>query len=228
MCVKCIIFDLNDQEKIFIETEGPLEALPCYCRIPVVFSWKNKEYLLSQWGLPEDVIFLRNILIKALNNELQLHESITQDFRYLNNIFLEHNQERALDDNDDDYWLPCPGFVYPEDNCWFWIGMNYQVWRHRPWVTWMYNDKNGNIILEITPEYPYLFTNGKRKIKKPFQEWLKSYKPLVVRIVPVEVAVQWLEQANKIIAIIEQKWDKAKIEADDITKMRYEECPRNK
>ena len=46
----------------------------------------------------------------------------------------------------------------------------------------MYNDKDGNIIFEITPCYP----------------WNKDYKPAVQIMIPKERLEKWLPQAKKL------------------------------
>ena len=58
----------------------------------------------------------------------------------------------------------------------------------RPYYnSWLYNDKVGNIILEITPFYPWYYVNRRTCPERiPFKEWIKSYKPTVKTIIPKE------------------------------------------
>lgn len=226
-----IVFKLNNDEKFIVELDNYIEKLPCYCFIPIVFFIKQQGYVLSEWGLPEIVQPLRDNLVKAVNNEMQLHKSITQDIGYLENISFEYDNKQAeiADKIDEDYWQPHPDLMYTQDENFFsWIGNAYNIWGHGNLATWIYNDKQGNIVFEITPRYPGLFAEDKSGINISFEDWMKTYKPFVVRIISPEVAQQWIEQANKIIAYIEEKWANSEAEVGDNKKMVYEECPRNK
>jgi hypothetical protein len=226
-----IIFKLNNDEKFIVELDNYLEKLPCYCFIPVVFFIKQQGYVLSDWGLPEVVQDMRNSLVKALKNELQLHESISRDIGYLENINFDHDNKQAeiADQRNEDYWQPHPDLVYMQDGVFFfWVGSIYKIWGHHNLATWIYNDKQGNIIFEITPRYPGLFAEDKSVIKISFEEWMKTYKPFIVRIISPEVAHQWIEQADKVTTYIEEKWTKSEAKVGDSEKMVYEECPRNK
>ena len=66
-----IVFILNDDEKVVIDVENVLEIAPCCGQIPVFFCNNKQAYVLSVWAFPEDVVeYLKNSLIKVLNNEL--------------------------------------------------------------------------------------------------------------------------------------------------------------
>lgn len=226
-----IVFKLNNDERFIIELDDYLEKLPCYCLIPVVFFLNQQGYVLSEWGLPEVVQDMRNNLVKALRNELQLHPSITRDIGYLENINFDHDNKQAeiAEERNEDYWQPHTDLMYTQDGDFFsWVGNVYKIWGHDNLATWIYNDSQGNIIFEITQRYPGLFAEDKRSIHISFEEWMKTYKPFVVRIISPETAQQWIEQADKIITYIKEKWAKSEAEVGDSKKMVYEECLRNK
>lgn len=65
--------------------------------------------------------------------------------------------------------------------------------------SWLYNDKDGNIIFEITPFYPW---HGKTKKTNPekvsYKEWIKDYKPTLKTMIPKENLKQWIEQAKEL------------------------------
>src|SRR6185295_2879963 len=129
--------------------------------------------------LPDDIIAFRDLLSKGLKNELQLHPSITEDIGYLKNIMEKHNQQEFPDDK----WTKSSNLVYENDEYYsLWVGTQYLLWGHNDLKTWIYNDKTGNIILEVTPLYPDLFTEDKSTIKISYDVWIKSYKPFLIRI----------------------------------------------
>ena len=74
------------------------------------------------------------------------------------------------------------------------------------YFAFLYNDRDGNIILQISPTYPLRYV---RKNKKPpynnFLHWLKkTYKPKLTRIIPKNIAQDWLMQSQQILTIINQ------------------------
>lgn len=69
----------------------------------------------------------------------------------------------------------------------------------RPYYdSWLYNDENGNIILEITPFYPWHNVTKKTCPNKiSYKEWIKNYKPVVKTIISKENFKQWVKQADE-------------------------------
>lgn len=68
----------------------------------------------------------------------------------------------------------------------------------RPYFdSWLYNDQSGNIILEITPFYPWHNTTKRTNPEKKFySSWIRGYKPTVKTIIPKENIEQWITQAK--------------------------------
>jgi len=66
--------------------------------------------------------------------------------------------------------------------------------------SWFYNDKDGNIIFEISPSYPWEQTRDEERAADsnfiPYAQWIKDYKVVVHRIIPKETLIQWNEQAK--------------------------------
>jgi hypothetical protein len=64
---------------------------------------------------------------------------------------------------------------------------------------WMYNDKDGNVILEITPFYPW---HGEKKKSNPdfitYKQFMKDYQPTLKTLIPKENLEQWITQAREL------------------------------
>lgn len=61
---------------------------------------------------------------------------------------------------------------------------------------WLYNNKDGNVILEITPFYPWHHT--RKKLNPNFisyKQFMKDYKPVVQTMIPKENLKKWIPQA---------------------------------
>jgi hypothetical protein len=60
----------------------------------------------------------------------------------------------------------------------------------------------------MTPVYPWHFYElddaQQQKNYIPYEEWIKNYKPLLIRTIPKDVAEQWLNQAQEILKKIEE------------------------
>lgn len=89
----------------------------------------------------------------------------------------------------------------------YWIGHNYMLCGFRHRQTWLYNDKYGNIILEVTPSYHSLIKRRKKKMS--FTRWMDTkYKPILKRIIKKEVAEEWVILAKNMLSMIQKNKEK--------------------
>jgi hypothetical protein len=116
---------------------------------------------------------------KLLNSTMKIHDIIKNDLGYECN---EHFKGNTISYDIFDYhWMSNDhGQIRPYYN------------------SWLYNDKDGNILLEITPFYPWHNVNKRTQPERiPYKEWIKSYKPIVKTIIPKENFKQWIAQVEK-------------------------------
>jgi hypothetical protein len=185
-----ITFFINDIAKIIIPLKDPVEFLgPIYIeKILLIFS-KHKA-LISKTTIYHDMLHLSNLLKKALNQELFLDRYTKNNIGYLHNEYLYKSVNHLTNDNVD------------------WKGYDYSLWSARNKLTsldsWIYNSTDGSIVFEVTPVYPYLFSEPEEEPDYiPYEEWIKTYKPYFITILSRETALQWIEQADKIIGMVE-------------------------
>ena len=63
--------------------------------------------------------------------------------------------------------------------------------------SWMYNDKNGNIIFEISPIYDFFGIKNKKNLNFiSYQNFIKTYKVIVHEIISREKLIEWNNQAK--------------------------------
>ena len=142
-----IVFKLNTNESIIFELFDDVSKLyPCD-EVVVKFYNKNNKYLLGIDCIRERTESLFNLINDALDNKAKLHKSILNDIGYLWN---EEMQDK-------------PGLSYFKiDSIKYWVGLKNLIWatpsNANPILsTWLYNNASGEIILEITPSYPWHF-----------------------------------------------------------------------
>jgi len=181
-----IIFTLSDKEKIVIQATDPIDELHCCYDVPIVFS-DGSTAIGSDTNVRFALRKFSENLRKALEGQLKLHPSITQDLGYLAN---EEMQDK-------------PGLSYRKFNgIDHWVGWDYFLWGTGGDITlntWLYNDENGAIVFEITPSYSsYIGIKKKDPRYLSYKDWIKNYKPCVVKKIPQDVAQQWLEQVEDI------------------------------
>ncbi len=136
----------------------------------------------------------------VIEQEMKLDTSIQKNLGYyLNEIMADRSMYVDLvckmDKNDS----------YPS-----WIGMKYlmcETYHLAPkphLVTWLYNDKQGNIILEVAPMFSWSHQEvpEQEELDRYF-EFLKNYKPVLKQIIPRESAQLWIELMKKWYAIFE-------------------------
>jgi hypothetical protein len=197
-----ITFDIDNTTKIVVDSDGPLLVMCWDCAAVFTLFYKDhKPTLLTDGYTYFDIRDLRDKLVKALNNELQLHPSITSDIGYLYN---------GKDYND-------IGFVKEgeSEGVQYWVGNKYQIWHNYgpkiDYRAWMYNDKEGDIIFEVTPHYPYfLYEYKKMRRYFPFKKWMARYKPYLKTIISREKAQEWLSQAEHFVKAVDDniaRWD---------------------
>jgi hypothetical protein len=65
--------------------------------------------------------------------------------------------------------------------------------------SWLYNDEEDNIILEITPFYSWHNVTKKTNPEKiSYKEWIKHYKPILKIIISKENIKQWAKQSEEL------------------------------
>lgn len=138
---------------------------------------------------------LLEMLEKLLKVELRLDTSITKSLGYCWAQFSKNPHRKNLkcreDKEGDRYWVGGKHNLFDS---------SYQYQQE----TWVYNDEQGNIFFELSPAYPWFFSEpqeGETFLK--YSEWLKDYKPYVVRQISREVVEGWVQQLEEVLKIIE-------------------------
>jgi len=190
-----IIFDLNNKEKIILESSYPIYSLyPCD-KVIFYLIYNNNKYIIERDCIQYALAVLKEKLNKALVNQLPLHESINQNVGFLWNEYLQNK----------------PGFVemrVGEIN--HWIGIKNLLWSTpgniQPQLdVWIYNDEKGSIVFEVTPGYAWHFVDLQETTPPvSYQEFVQNFKPLYVQTVSSNTAKQWLEQAENILKKVKE------------------------
>jgi len=190
-----LIFKLSEIEAFKIATDNIdfKEVDYCYDEIQAFFVSKNEKQLCI--GEQTTGLFFESlirVLKKAVDGKLQLHESLMQNLGVLWNEYCQDKPELFMIESSD-------------GSSTYWVGIDYKIWstyvNTNPSIsTWLYIDNDDNIIFELTKDYKWSFFPD--DLQDPefitYNEFMKDYKPLIHRIIPRDVAVQWLEQAMKI------------------------------
>lgn len=185
-----IEFEINKEKKIVINFFEPLLGV-CGCfHITVTFVDGKEQFLMAEdvaSYLLKELIFS---LKKALNNKLVLHNSISNKIGYLwiQYCFYSFNKnflKRHL--------------VLDKDG--WWIGGQHLLWAYDLGM-WLYNNDKEEIVLEITPLYkgPSVEDGGYAL----YEKFLNEYKTCCVIKLPKELIGQWLDKAEKVLAILEE------------------------
>ncbi|HJZ23671.1 MAG TPA: hypothetical protein VJ201_04395 [Candidatus Babeliales bacterium] len=199
-----VIFLINNQAKIVIPLQDPVEWLGPIYQENIVLLSNNHKVSLSKKTIYHDMLDLVELLNQSLNNKLRLDQSINQDIGYL--VHEYHIDETKVTQ----YTFPS-GVIS-------WVGYKYKLWEAHEdnlcLMSWIYNKPDGSIIFEVTPFYPYMYCEPEEEPNYiPYEEWIKTYKPYLIAMLSKEKALQWLEQAQHIIRIIEEneaKWQAEK------------------
>lgn len=193
-----ITFYLNETEKIILHLDKPLKQIHCCSEASIYFIQGDQKYLLAKDSILFKLQSLKGILMEALDNRLLLHISINKDIGYMYN---EHRQGKS-------------GFVYEMDPILqydSWVGYKYLLWGLQN-IAWIYNNTAQEIIFEITPCFPgdATYQNPNEPLSAEeianshwYEQWIKDYKPILIRKIPRKIAQTWLKQTNDILNTIE-------------------------
>lgn len=197
------ILTINDKTKIIMHHAIDPREFNCDYEDFIIFKNDEFDTIIAKGFIYHNLRQLACLLQKTLANQLILHESITTDLGYLFNEYSaiicgEKKQEstilRFIQKNNESYWA----------------GIDYSLWAYEI-TTWIYNKPDGSIVFEITPFYPYMYCEPEEEPDYiPYEEWIKTYKPYFITTLSRETGLQLLEQAERIIKIIEdnqKRWD---------------------
>jgi hypothetical protein len=193
-----MLLQLSLDEKIYIEiiSECSQNDITAYSWGDVLLYYNNKIYHID--GESTTTVFLyalEKLLKKSLFGNLVLDDSLDNNPGYMWNEWINNNSRSYIqytDINNDTYW----------------VGMRYKLSSYDEYAAWIYNDKNYNIIFEVTPSYPfgYIDQENSEEVVK-YKKWLESYQPILKTIISPEIAHQWIAQAQDMIDLIDKHTD---------------------
>jgi len=199
--IKEFIFKLTEFESIEITPSNKIDFENMYLCTNLEILLKSKDQLLiGKESLGESFRSFISHLTKAINCELQLHESLTENLGFIYNEYFDDVPKSMME-------------VDANDSKSSWVIYNYQMWSaiddaNFRTATWLYNDHNGNIILTVTKTYPWFYIKD-GDVERPdfiyYEDFIRDYKPLFTHIIPKERAMQWLDQANLILNSVKKR-----------------------
>lgn len=183
-----VIFKINETEGLVVKIDDIYEIHCCY-DVPIYLIQNDKELLLTDDFLKNNLEAFKYLLNKALMNKLPLHKSLKNNVGF---FFNEYIQDKT-------------GLAYEKfENRDYWVGLGYLLWNDM-YATWMYNDPEGSIIIEITPLYPkkeYITTTEETIL---YKDWIKkSYSPYLIRTISNETAQTWLKIIENLLKQIDE------------------------
>lgn len=172
--IKILIPNFKDKFNYYYQ---PTKKLHMFDEVTVVFEEKGKQINLIVDNVNIILHKFKEGLECTLNNQILLPDNIKigELGKYFN-IYTDNEEFNKIN-----YSL-----------FWLWSGIDVQ--------TWLYN-KNNKIYLEISPTYPWLFSDETEEEGYiTFDEFMKTYKPITVEEINHATARQWLDQCNDILA----------------------------
>src|SRR5579872_931021 len=191
-----IVFAFDNDEKIIMQSQASLDEVNCCTEVSIIFIQANKQLVLSYDSLRHNINMLNILLKKASKHELTLHSGIIKDIGYLFNQYSATICGEKLKE---------PTFLtyIKHNNELYWPGNDHHLWA-KDYTSWLYNDRDGAIVFEITPFYPYMYCEPEEEPNYlPYKEWITTYKPYFMRKISIKVAQEWLKQTENILRKID-------------------------
>jgi hypothetical protein len=179
-------FVLSPHEKMIVQLRNQADVLNVHYEAYFYFLYYNRRFMLCYDFIDSGITELQGLLIKAVNKRLLL------DSMYYNKTGVYWNYSVNKENSED---------LFDKH---YNILKQYAVFQG-VYVAFIYNDEQGNIILEITPSYP--FTHPFKKHIRTygyFLRWMSRYKTTYRTIISEDVAHAWIAQAQDILDVIEK------------------------
>ncbi|MBP6870238.1 hypothetical protein KBC04_05120 [Candidatus Babeliales bacterium] len=186
------IFNLAPDKKIIILIEESDEPINADFECQIAFEDQGQRIFITQDSTLDIFIStLHKLLRKGVHQELLLHKSMIENPGYLYNQWLNEADTNLI-------------YLTNQYHETYWVGFKYQLTSH-VYTSWIYNNKKGDIIFEMTPIYPASLIDESNPIEVAnYKKWMKNYQPVVTEIIPKEIAQQWLAQTTEISATLDK------------------------
>ena len=152
----------------------PIEKLDRFDEVTVLYEIKNERITLEKNIIDEILYGLTIVLKKTINNERIIPNSI--EIGEMGKIYNIETKKK-------NWAIDC--------------GYNYGIFCGKNNTTFIYNNKAGEIFLEISPLYPWAYLKPKyRNQFISFVRFMKRYKTYALIQINKEIAKQWLEEVE--------------------------------
>lgn len=196
------ILDLNINDQCLLEIVTELDDLEYVSNL---YNTLFKIYLQTQRG--RDLV-MRSCVGYDLHYIAERIEGCLQLQRYIPSI-LGHNMDLGLLWHQ--HWQKV---AIAEDSgnplsSWKWPGMELYLVENKgsgfdSCITWLYNDENGQIIMQVNNIYPWFFKDAPSPdLDISYDDWLPQYKILYKTIIPKNVAKQWVKDLHGLYSMLE-------------------------
>jgi len=216
-----IRLDINTKEFLQLSLPCAEDSLTAFDFVDVSYQGPHIQHILFADNYGETALVrLEDALKLALEDKLNLDASLSlglreTDIGYLSNIYShkmgseyeyeihEKSFEQFLNKNltGKTYFVCTKNNNEKQE----WIGLDYQLWSGKgagP-QTWLYN-KSGKIILEISPSYKWHYRDPEPNEQAiSYEEFMQSYKPLVITEISKETAGKWLIKTRELLNTID-------------------------
>ena len=194
-----ISFEVNDDFKIKILLNYSLNEVFHFDDSKVFLEYEDKKILLCPYQPVKCILGdMRCHLNAAIENKLELHESIKEDIGYLS------NKEMHAIFRDKKSGL----FMVKDDDYEHWVGDWYCLWSYSiSAAIWIYN-KGNKIFFHVTPNYKWSSSNPKKwEDFISYRDFMNSYKPYFIIHIKKSDAKFLVKKLDALEKIIEANYD---------------------
>jgi hypothetical protein len=224
-------FVLNENEYFFIKCgDIPIQEVAMPHELSVIWSSNNKKTIIGQirsFDLTEQLI---DLLSDALDKKNYFNEKLHLDVGLLWNmleipeqakpVLLQYAAQQGLRGE-------MLGHDYPP---YLVCSAHHRTKKHK--TTFMYSNEKSEIVLLVSPHFQwqdnpldsdYWDTSEPELLK--YLNFLKNYKPIFKKIIPREVAQQWLSQAKYLDDLFKENEFGKCVCCNDSTKVDLQKYP---
>ena len=203
--LKLLVIWINkkNKERLVLYTKAQMSKyLVCGSAVILMYRAKKHSWIITTDTIDNFIHKTMPVFEKLLNNELQLDISIQKPLGFYLCLLLNNSNKNDL------------GYITNLKTQYnYWIGYNYQL--ASPVIiknpsSWVYNDTSGNIILELSPIYPWHLTGRiGEKQSDSYENWMKKFHPYIITTIPKKSILDTYATFDQLNHLIDQntiKW----------------------
>lgn len=197
---KVLTLQINQNDDVYFVTVADLQDIEVFYTIfKAYLNTDNKLIKIHRFSTGRDFYDFICSLEEALNNERKISKELGKNVN-LGLLWNEHTQKIILAE---EAGKPLKSWDWSGDDLLF---LGNKADEFSSCITFLYNDEQGNIVLEVSSTYPWFFgEDPPEDLYVSYDDWLPEYKILYKTIISKDTVQKWIKEMIAFRDMLEEK-----------------------